>query len=893
VGLEPASSQTKVNICWSTSNYTSGGHSHPHNPQARLSLKFRQSVNITVEVKGYDTGLQFFVYKADRHLIDLSGRDSVAASDYLASTTITKECTLDAGAYVIFCCLCNGELPRDYHGSITVSAGSLSLLRPNGPLVARSHLSGEGNGGPLNMCSPQFFLTLGVETKVSITLKIHHGKAGLGIQFTVAQVSEVRRHASSWGQSDKFFFASTNSSFLVTTSLTESPPQPFSSGVYLILPCTHAALTSECAVEVMVATESDPYATLTVLEYAPPAEHPTVPLSTVVPALVPNGQRINPWSCELFEESVACQCVDTIRNLATQGPKHVFLDDSFPANDVSLTAPEGGTHSILGIAEKWERPSTFCDSPKLFSDGHDVQDVLQGRIGDCWFCGCIAAVASKPQLVQAIFYPPSYCAEGVYAVTLCYDGCRRSVIIDDLLPVRNHRLVFGHSSDPNELWFALVEKAMAKLLGGYYALVGGYPGSAWVAPAYILKLFAGGKASALSTSDASWLDHVTDCLSEGGLVSAGSFTDQAPENEVVNSSGIVQDHAYTVISFVKHQQLTLLQLRNTWGGVEWKGRWSDEDKDSWDANPELRQQCQLKAGEDGVFWMSATDFEQNYQQLNLCEVLHNEFPHEAFIECDFPEGACTDAGNIASNAQIFLRMAKEGPKLYVTLRRIDFCELCGLRFLILDSPESLAQDSQPVFASSQNPLFSSAYMVSGMIEGAANVPGTAGKTFVIVPLLERDVPGARFTLTVYSDTEILKLQRQPCPKLIWAKGSFSDQESETVYGNQHCPTFLLLIRGSSSVPVAACITIENDKPSSVMGLMLLVSKRGESSGGWPSQEDIVAQSEYQASLTVSALAESMEPGEYRITVCRDRACAANFSICVTTSEEAAVDLTAL
>ncbi|XP_069174345.1 calpain-B-like isoform X1 [Procambarus clarkii] len=151
--------------------------------------------------------------------------------------------------------------------------------------------------------------------------------------------------------------------------------------------------------------------------------------------------------------------------------KKIYEDPEFPPNDYSI--------SFNGVTRRsyvWKRPRDIVDNPRFFIDGATRFDIQQGELGDCWLLAAVSNLTLNPQLFHVVVpcdqgFTDLYA--GIFHFKFWQYGKWQEVVVDDMLPTYNGQLVFMHSKTKNEFWCALLEKAYAKMYGGYEALRGG------------------------------------------------------------------------------------------------------------------------------------------------------------------------------------------------------------------------------------------------------------------------------------------------------------------------------------------------------------------------------------------------------------------------------------
>jgi len=373
------------------------------------------------------------------------------------------------------------------------------------------------------------------------------------------------------------------------------------------------------------------------------------------------------------------------------------------------------------------------DKAVIFDSPPHPGRIRQGLVGDCSFLSALSVLAEyerrfeDPVLSSIIFpkgeskYPiaragPTLNPHGKYGCRLFLNGTFRKVVVDDFVPLRKEgRLLCAHSGNAREMWVTLLEKSFVKIMGGSYDMQGSNPGTdifhlaGWVPETLPLKVEGEmGPGHAMYASPAistcgggrrgGWpevFEEACDALAKGTCVlcvGTSELPDAVPDSEakklghlegVSASTGLVSRHAYPVLDARRLGSHKLLRLKNPWGKVRWRGRFSPGDAAWQEALAEIATgtstsstspadvfrealgsdpEADVKT-DDGHFWIDWQDVLQHFSHVYICwnpralrlesATVHARWdPPPLFLECSLPD----DTHIMAWNPQFSLKL---------------------------------------------------------------------------------------------------------------------------------------------------------------------------------------------------------------------------------------------
>uniref|UniRef100_A0A663EV03 Calpain 6 n=1 Tax=Aquila chrysaetos chrysaetos TaxID=223781 RepID=A0A663EV03_AQUCH len=386
--------------------------------------------------------------------------------------------------------------------------------------------------------------------------------------------------------------------------------------------------------------------------------------------------------------------------------RRLFEDPEFPASDESLFYQSAPPRKV-----EWKRPKDLCEDPHLFVNGISSHDLHQGTLGNCWFVAACSCLALRKTLWQQVIpdfneqewdpkNPEKYA--GIFRFRFWCFGEWTEVVVDDLLPTMDGRLIYCHSNVKNEFWSALLEKAYAKLAGSYESLDGGSAADAIVdftgAVAESIDLVQG-KYGEIISEQMKLFEDLLKVHKRGGLISCSITASSGSTNEMETEMGLVIGHAYSVtairklrlgerlmLSF-KAEKLFMIRLRNPWGKREWNGAWSDNSEEWKKVSSSECKSLGLTLENDGEFWMTFEDWCKNFTDVDICRIVNTSYfsihktwekkmMHGAWTKNSEPllnrSGGCFDnKETFLQNPQYIFDVKKTEDKVLVSLQQED------------------------------------------------------------------------------------------------------------------------------------------------------------------------------------------------------------------------------
>ena len=345
-----------------------------------------------------------------------------------------------------------------------------------------------------------------------------------------------------------------------------------------------------------------------------------------------------------------------------------FRDPEFPPELdrlETLTVQNQRLASYFG----WSRLQKFFKKEKfhIYQKTQFKNHIIRNR-GYVYISDALNLLATQPSLVHRLFERKRTSREGIYAVWIYASGRWTQMIVDDYVPLyvdhkeKTHFFFTTPNQTANEIWYILLEKAMAKAVGGYINLHNGFENHAVTdltgAPYSFVDIPHIARSKEIRKREIEHMEKFYNklhkSLDKGYLLSVVprkpsqmerlAAREQAIPNKThYLSNGLYSGHNYAVICSLECRNSAgdkekIIKLSNCYLGETWKGAWSFESE-KW--TPQLRKTLHYERKEDhlGTFWMSLKDFMHYFECLNIYKTVPGftfnstqlEFKNERYV----------------------------------------------------------------------------------------------------------------------------------------------------------------------------------------------------------------------------------------------------------------------
>ncbi|HCC03803.1 MAG TPA: hypothetical protein DEP51_02955 [Clostridiales bacterium] len=322
-----------------------------------------------------------------------------------------------------------------------------------------------------------------------------------------------------------------------------------------------------------------------------------------------------------------------------------FVDEEFLPNEYSLMGknkegtyldPVESRHKLVVPQEvEWRRIADIVPKPAIFEDTINMDLIKYGRVSLPYLYCVLSSLATHyPAIFNKIILTKEYNPEGKYEVRLYVDGEFKTIVVDDYFPCIRGTNVYYFTRPANfEMWPILIEKAWAKVNGGYLNIVNCWPGDFFRA----LTGFTYDEYVHPAMDKETLFKELDEVFKNKGL--AFGLTIEDPE---VEAKGLFSLHSYVLeaVEKVEVEQdkfVHLVKIRDAEEEANWVGDYAPNST-AWTEAIKSKISPEKLNMKDYEYWMTLEDYFRLFIRTDVCHMLTDGFTsYFKFDKLDTPK----------------------------------------------------------------------------------------------------------------------------------------------------------------------------------------------------------------------------------------------------------------
>lgn len=289
-----------------------------------------------------------------------------------------------------------------------------------------------------------------------------------------------------------------------------------------------------------------------------------------------------------------------------------FIDKKFPSENFS---PE--TEELLQIDNsniEWKSiKEIFGKKVKIFGDTTSIKDIKLGPADNSYFVSAISSLSEFPNIIVQLFRTVFLPKEGEpIEVCIRIEGKLTVVYLDDKFMVnKNNNIPIFSTSPTKNIWGMILEKAWAKVCGGYENIMNGTCSEIFEAftPFRIIEI------DIRKFEIEAFLDYVNSSFEHNCMMTCTTKDDLID----YESLGFFSGYSFSLFEHKEDLNNNEIEKKNVIRNIKIRNPIGDNKAFKNSVNKELMENIGIESfQEDGLFLMDYMNFMKIFSSITIC-----------------------------------------------------------------------------------------------------------------------------------------------------------------------------------------------------------------------------------------------------------------------------------